>query len=223
MIIRGDQIKCFHLQVFVQTPTANYTVQDYHRLYSDINFEDGWMMQQDTESLVADFTPPGVPVHCLYGVGISTPEAFQYSEKFPDVEPTVLTGEGDGTVNLYSALQCKRWIGKQKQPVTLVELPQNEHVDMLLNVTTVDYIKKVVFSPWCWLAGRLLCLPYTDTRSKTGTDVSPVWTMIAKYSPFMPQCSRKVSRFFRTNAGWYFFFFFFDFYSCYSKVYMQRV
>lgn len=145
--IRGDQIKCFHLQVFVQTPTANYTVQDYHRLYSDINFEDGWMMQQDTESLVADFTPPGVPVHCLYGVGISTPEAFQYSEKFPDVEPTVLTGEGDGTVNLYSALQCKRWIGKQKQPVTLVELPQNEHVDMLLNVTTVDYIKKVVFSP----------------------------------------------------------------------------
>ncbi|XP_063333771.1 group XV phospholipase A2 [Pelmatolapia mariae] len=134
-------------KVLVQTPTANYTVQDYHRLYSDINFEDGWMMQQDTESLVADFTPPGVPVHCLYGVGIPTPEAFQYSEKFPDVEPAVLTGEGDGTVNLYSALQCKRWIGKQKQPVTLVELPQNEHVNMLLNVTTVDYIKKVVFSP----------------------------------------------------------------------------
>lgn len=134
-------------QVLVQTPTTNYTVQDYHRLYTDIDFEDGWMMQQDTEPLVADLTPPGVPIHCLYGIGVPTPEAFQYSDKFPDMDPTVTFGMGDGTVNLHSALQCKRWVGKQKHPVTLMELPGNEHVDMLLNVTTLDYIKKVLFSP----------------------------------------------------------------------------
>lgn len=134
-------------KVLIQTPTTNYTVLDYKRLYSDISFEEGWLMRQDTEPLVADLTPPGVAVHCLYGSGMPTPEAFQYSDKFPDVDPTVLLGDGDGTVNLLSATQCRRWVGKQKQPVTLKELPGNEHVMMLLNVTTVDYIKTVLFSP----------------------------------------------------------------------------
>eukprot|EP00064_Thunnus_orientalis_P006452 superscaffoldBa00000670_g6470 len=133
--------------VLVQTPTTNYTVLDYKRFYSDIGFEDGWLMRQDTEPLVADLTPPGVAVHCLYGSGIPTSEAFQYSGKFPDVEPTVVIGDGDGTVNLLSATQCKRWVGQQKQPVTLKELPGNEHVNMLLNFTTVAYIKTVLFSP----------------------------------------------------------------------------
>ncbi|XP_028304581.1 lysosomal phospholipase A and acyltransferase [Gouania willdenowi] len=134
-------------QVLVQTPTTNYTVQDYQRLYADMGFEDGWLMRQDTEPLVSDLTPPGVAIHCLYGTGIPTPAAFQYSDKFPDVEPTVTSGDGDGTVNLQSALQCKRWAGKQKQAVALKELPSNEHVNMLSNVTTVDYIKTVLFSP----------------------------------------------------------------------------
>lgn len=134
-------------QVLVQTPTTNYTLQDYKRLFTDIGFEDGWLMRQDTESLVEDLTPPGVAVHCLFGSGVDTSEAFQYSDKFPDVEPTVVYGDGDGTVNLRSAVQCKRWVGKQKQPVKLVELPGNEHVNMLLNFTTVAYIKTVLFSP----------------------------------------------------------------------------
>lgn len=136
-----------HPQVFVQTPTTNYTVLDFKRLYTDIDFEDGWQMRQDTEPLVADFTPPGVAVHCLYGSGVATAEAYKYSEDFPDVEPTVVLGDGDGTVNLWSAVQCRRWVGRQKQPVTLLELPANEHVDMLVNYTTVAYIKKVLLSP----------------------------------------------------------------------------
>lgn len=134
-------------KVLVQTPTANYTVLDYKRFYTDIGFEDGWLMRQDTEPLVVDLTPPGVAVHCLYGTGIPTSEGFLYSGKFPDVEPTVLNGDGDGTVNLVSAIQCKRWVGQQKQPVMLKELPGNEHVTMLLNFTTVDYIRNVLFSP----------------------------------------------------------------------------
>nr|XP_020460099.1 group XV phospholipase A2-like [Monopterus albus] len=134
-------------QVLVQTPTTNYSVLDYKRLYSDMDFKDGWLMRQDTEPLVADLTPPGVAVHCLYGTGIDTFETFHYSDKFPDVEPSVTYGDGDGTVNLQSAIQCRRWIGQQRQPVTLKELPGTEHVNMLLNETTVAYIKTVLFSP----------------------------------------------------------------------------
>ncbi|XP_062317807.1 group XV phospholipase A2 [Osmerus eperlanus] len=133
-------------QALVQTPTTNYTVRDYQRLFTDLDFPDGWAMRQDTEPLVSALQAPGVAIHCLYGSGVPTAEAFKYDGKFPDVEPTVVQGEGDGTVNLLSAMQCKRWLGKQKQPVHLVELPGNEHVNMLLNITTVDYIKAVLFS-----------------------------------------------------------------------------
>lgn len=135
------------LQVLVQTPTTNYTHQDYKRLYKDIGFSEGWLMRQDTEPLVSDLTAPGVTVHCLYGTGVPTPEAFQYSDKFPDVDPTVLNGDGDGTVNLQSAIQCKRWAKQQKRPVLLKELPGNEHVDMLTNFTTVAYVKTVLLAP----------------------------------------------------------------------------
>ncbi|XP_061533507.1 group XV phospholipase A2 [Phycodurus eques] len=132
-------------KVLIQTPTTNYTVLDYKRLYLDLGFEDGWLMREDTESLLFDLTPPGVAIHCLYGSGIPTSEAFQYTSKFPDEDPTVVMGDGDGTVNLLSATQCKRWVGRQKQAVTLQELPGNEHVNILLNVSTVAYIKKVLF------------------------------------------------------------------------------
>lgn len=104
-------------------------------------------MRKDTEPLVYELKPPGVAIHCLYGSDVPTSEAFKYTAKFPDEEPTVLFGDGDGTVNLRSAMQCGRWVGKQKQPVFLQELPANEHVAMLQNYTTVTYIKNVVFSP----------------------------------------------------------------------------
>lgn len=133
--------------MLVQTPTANYTVLDHERLYADIGFRDGWMMREDTEPLVAALAPPGVAVHCLYGSGLPTPEAFRYSDKFPDADPAVVHGDGDGTVNLLSATQCGRWAGLQEQPVVLKELPGNEHVNMLLNYSTVAYIKSVLFSP----------------------------------------------------------------------------
>ncbi|XP_056454895.1 group XV phospholipase A2 [Gadus chalcogrammus] len=135
-------------QVLVQTPTYNYTVADYKRFFSDVGFTEGWQIRQDTEPLVSDLDPPGVAVHCLYGSGVPTPESFRYSDKFPNAEPVgVGTGDGDGTVNLRSATQCGRWVGRQRQPVKLLELPGNEHVNMLLNYTTVAYIKTLLCSP----------------------------------------------------------------------------
>ncbi|XP_035654679.1 phospholipase A2 group XV-like [Oncorhynchus keta] len=133
-------------QVLIQTPTTNYTVKDYQRFFKDIDFEDGWEMRQDTVPLVSALEPPGVAIHCLYGSGVPTAEGFLYTN-FPDTDPTLILGDGDGTVNLLSATQCKRWIGHQNQPVHMLELEGNEHVAMLLNFTTVAYIKTVLFGP----------------------------------------------------------------------------
>ena len=121
---------------------------DYKRFFSDVGFAEGWQIRQDTEPLVSDLAPPGVAVHCLYGSGVPTPETFRYSDKFPNAEPVeVVTGDGDGTVNRQSATQCSRWVGQQRQPVKLLELPGNEHVNMLLNYTTVAYIKTLLCTP----------------------------------------------------------------------------
>ncbi|XP_028814121.1 lysosomal phospholipase A and acyltransferase [Denticeps clupeoides] len=133
-------------KVLVETPQANYTVRDFQRFFLDLDFEDGWEMWQDTEKLVSDLKAPGVEVHCLYGSGVPTAESFRYTT-FPDTEPTVVYGDGDGTVNLLSAVQCKRWVDQQKQPVHLLDLHGNEHVGMLLNQTTVAYIKSILSSP----------------------------------------------------------------------------
>uniref|UniRef100_A0A8C4W9S8 Phospholipase A2 group XV n=3 Tax=Gopherus TaxID=38771 RepID=A0A8C4W9S8_9SAUR len=131
-------------KIFVSTPTVNYTLQDYQKFYKDINFEDGWLMRQDTEPLVYQMTPPGVRLHCLFGTGVETPDSFYY-EAFPDKEPKIYYSDGDGTVNLESALQCKKWVDMQKQEVILSELSGNEHIEMLSNATTISYVKKLLF------------------------------------------------------------------------------
>nr|XP_010960814.2 phospholipase A2 group XV isoform X1 [Camelus bactrianus] len=133
-------------KVFVRTPTANYTLQDYHRFFQDISFEDGWLMRQDTEGLVEAMVPPGVRLHCLYGTGVPTPDSFYY-ESFPDRDPKICFGDGDGTVNLQSALQCQAWHSRQEHEVSFQALPGSEHIAMLANATTLAYLKRVLFEP----------------------------------------------------------------------------
>ncbi|XP_075392349.1 lysosomal phospholipase A and acyltransferase [Tenrec ecaudatus] len=130
-------------KVFVRTPKANYTLRDYRLFFRDIGFEEGWLMRQDTERLVDATVPPGVPLHCLFGTGVRTPDSFYY-ESFPDRDPTIFFGNGDGTVNLQSVLQCQAWCGRQEQPVALLELPGSEHLQMLNSNTTLAYLKGVL-------------------------------------------------------------------------------
>lgn len=39
-----------------------------------IGFPNGWEMRKDTEPYQLNFQPPGVEVHCLYGVNVTTVE-----------------------------------------------------------------------------------------------------------------------------------------------------
>nr|XP_040135245.1 phospholipase A2 group XV isoform X2 [Ictidomys tridecemlineatus] len=133
-------------KVFVHTPTTNYTLRDYQRFFQDIGFEDGWLMRQDTEGLVETMVPPGVQLHCLYGTGVPTPDSFYY-ENFPDRDPKICFGDGDGTVNLESVLQCQAWHNLQEHQVSLQELPGSEHIEMLANATTLAYLKRVLLGP----------------------------------------------------------------------------
>uniref|UniRef100_A0A8C5MVW7 Group XV phospholipase A2 n=1 Tax=Leptobrachium leishanense TaxID=445787 RepID=A0A8C5MVW7_9ANUR len=115
---------------------------NYQKFYSDIGFPDGWLMRQDTEEPIASLAPPGVDVYCLFGTGVEdTPHSFVY-DAFPDKDTNVIFGIGDGTVNLES---CQKWKKQQKQRVELIELPGNEHIVMLSNLTTISHIKQIRF------------------------------------------------------------------------------
>ena len=61
-------------------------------------------MYLDTKDLITNISSLGVKMHCLYGIDVDTVERLVYKDKvnFPG-KPTLVKGEGDGTVNLKSA------------------------------------------------------------------------------------------------------------------------
>lgn len=131
--------------VFISTPSFNYTHQDYRRFFNDINFEDGWHMWEDTRNLTADLPAPGVQVHCFYGVGLPTPVTYIYDEKFPNSDPVnFLYKDGDDTVDSHSMSLCKRWIGKQQQPVHVTEFNGMAHLDIVFNHNVLSAIQEIL-------------------------------------------------------------------------------
>ncbi|XP_062856914.1 phosphatidylcholine-sterol acyltransferase [Trichomycterus rosablanca] len=131
--------------VFISTPFFNYTYRDYHQFFNDINFEDGWYMWEDTRNLTASMSTPGVEVHCFYGVGLPTPVTYIYDDQFPNADPVdFVYADGDDTVDSLSMSQCKRWIGKQKQPVYVTEFKGMAHLDIVFNQNVLDAIQEIL-------------------------------------------------------------------------------
>jgi lysophospholipase-3 len=129
-------------EVLVSTPKRNYTVNDYKQFFDDVGFPLGYEYRLNTQNLTYDLIPPHVEIHCLYGIGMKTPDSFLYIKQndFPDVQPNVVYGDGDGTVNLRSLMGYRRWIGRQSKPIFYKEFAGVEHVATLRYQPVVDYI-----------------------------------------------------------------------------------
>ena len=98
--------------ILVSTPTQSYTASDYEKLFSDIGLTDGYAKYQGIENINKNFPSPNVSMHCLYGIGVDTPESFHYTKPFPkgaNEDPEVIMGDGDGAVNLKSSEVCLHW------------------------------------------------------------------------------------------------------------------
>lgn len=86
-------------------------------------------------------------MHCLHGVGLDTPDAFSFaSTKWYSSQPDVVSGDGDGTVNLRSLTGCQRWIGAQPQNVYYRTFAKAEHLAMLGNDEIKRYIASLLSS-----------------------------------------------------------------------------
>lgn len=131
--------------VFISTPTFNYTNQDYHRLFTDIGFEDGWYMWEDTKNLTSDLEPPGVETWCMYGVGLPTIVTYIYNEDFPNEDPVdFVYADGDDTVDSLSMSLCKHWIGQQEMPVHVTEYRGLAHLDIVFHDKVLSQIQQIL-------------------------------------------------------------------------------
>lgn len=132
-------------EVLVQTDKKNFTVANLKDFFEAINYMDGWEMRKDTENYQLDFKAPGVEVHCLYGTAIPTVERLFYKAgTWLDGYPTLVNGDGDGTVNRRSLEGCLHWESLQKQKVYSKELPLVDHMQILKDTSVLNYISNLI-------------------------------------------------------------------------------
>lgn len=127
----------------VVTPKGNYTAYEMDRFLADIGFSEGVVPYKTrvlplTEKIVT----PGVPVTCIYGKGVDTPEVLVYGEGGFNEQPEIKYGDGDGTVNLAS-LKALELIHKVESLKT-VEIGGVSHTSILKDEIALKEIAKQI-------------------------------------------------------------------------------
>lgn len=64
-----------------------------------------------------------------------------------DGSPTLINGDGDGTVNVRSLQACTHWIGMKEQlgkNISTLELPGVDHMGILSDNRVVQYVLEVL-------------------------------------------------------------------------------
>lgn len=131
--------------ILITTPTRNYTAWDYQVLFNDIKYPRGYDMFLEVKNLTGSLIPPNVTTFCLYGYNVPTALQFHYTEgEFPDTEPDVVNGNGDGTVNLKSLLACKQWVGQMPYNLTVKGYSDVEHVQTIKDADVIADIDNIV-------------------------------------------------------------------------------
>lgn len=129
-------------QVLISTADRSYTVNDYQAFYEGIKHPEGWEIYKDVLPYIKDFSPPGVEVQCYYGSDVDTPERLDYGSSSDLTQtPTVINGDGDGTVNLQSLEACRVWDGQQEQLVNTTKYSKASHMGILAEI---DVLRDVV-------------------------------------------------------------------------------
>ncbi|XP_066153500.1 lysosomal phospholipase A and acyltransferase-like isoform X2 [Euwallacea fornicatus] len=134
-------------EILVETEKKNFTLSNLEEFFKGLNFMDGWEMHKDMKPYQVNFKPPGVEVHCLYGTGVDTVERLYYKPgTWLDGTPTLINGDGDGTVNTRSLEGCRYWLTLQKQKIFYQSFPKVDHLAILHSNLTLQYVSSLVHS-----------------------------------------------------------------------------
>jgi hypothetical protein len=117
----------------------NYTSADWSQLFTDLHAPVTAALLNRTKKIIDELVHPGVNSYCMYGYGHPTEIHFTY-ESFPtnpeDVHQPIEiddTDMGDGTVPLFSLIECKNWLSKEHttHQVNCKEYRLSEHSQIL--------------------------------------------------------------------------------------------
>jgi len=134
-------------EILAKTPERTYTVNNYDEFFNDIDFPLGMSLRKLVGNLTYPLTThaPNVTVHCLYGTGKDTAESFTFGEgEFPDTQPKITYGDGDGTVNIRSLQACSKWKQRQLYYVTLKQYPSVDHNGVLSDEIVHNCVKTLL-------------------------------------------------------------------------------
>ncbi|XP_065314857.1 phospholipase A2 group XV-like isoform X2 [Gordionus sp. m RMFG-2023] len=147
-------------QTLISTPLKNYSLDNIETFFFDLGLPNAYEMWFDNKNLMdlMDYNGShhhnsdksiGVMLHCLHGISVPTPELLKWNkpQDFPDKQPLILQGDGDGSVNLRSLSACLNFYGSRHEHKNLIihkTFPGVEHVHILYNNDILQYIQYVV-------------------------------------------------------------------------------
>ncbi|KAK4428700.1 Lecithin-cholesterol acyltransferase-like 1 [Sesamum alatum] len=126
----------------VITQNGSYSSSDIARFLQDIGFPEGVRPYKTRVlPLVESLPAPQVPVTCVFGSGVRTPETLFYGDGGFEKRPEVVYGDGDGTVNMasLSALESA-WRSRTNQSLKVINIPGVSHTSILKDDTALDRI-----------------------------------------------------------------------------------
>ncbi|XP_031480141.1 lecithin-cholesterol acyltransferase-like 1 [Nymphaea colorata] len=132
----------------VITPNRTYSASDIPEFLADIGFPEGVNPYKlRILPLMSELVAPLVPVTCLIGTGVDTPETLFYGKDGFDRQPEVVYGDGDGTVNSASLLAAvSAWEGVREQSLKVRRFPHVSHTSILKDEASVSAVIREVSS-----------------------------------------------------------------------------
>jgi len=131
-------------EILVQTEKKNFTRTNLGEYFTEMGEPNMAEMVKDTKVLLAGFPAPNVEVFCSHGSKVDTTETVVYPKgSYPSKGkgkklswpwpsgPSLIKGDGDGTVNIRSLQGCLKWRNEQSQPVHHKVFEKVNHLDML--------------------------------------------------------------------------------------------
>ncbi|MED6130693.1 Lecithin-cholesterol acyltransferase-like 1 [Stylosanthes scabra] len=130
--------KVYGHQKLLVTDHRSYSAHDMVDFLNDIGFSEGISPYKTRilpliEKLKA---PEEIPVTCIIGSGVRTPEILAYKDGDFDEGPEITYGDGDGTVNMVSLLALQ----SLNQSIKVINIDGVSHVSILKDEVALEQI-----------------------------------------------------------------------------------
>lgn len=126
----------------VVTKNKSYSAHDIADFLMDIGFPQGvYPYKTRILPLIENISAPEVPVTCVVGTNVRTPETLFYKNGDFDERPEIVYGDGDGTVNMVSLLALESlWAEEKNQSLKVIRIEGVSHTSILKNEAAIDKI-----------------------------------------------------------------------------------